>query len=298
EMTRAAPNTNLNQVVYDAGTGYTHHLIRSFRKSKGPVPWPSNHASCPSFDTLQDMINDYLDESPNDYRTTRKQALVRDGFRCVISGSFDRNSFVHDRELQGMAASAGPGFGIVDTQCCHILSESTTQGIDPDGNPAKRNHASHVFSVLSNFGLEGLVSKFMDAGGIHDLTNVLTLRKDLHSSFDNLDIWLERTQTLHEYKLCFANQMFLWAYPNIKSIVKFTTQNAQTTVRGKTVELPLPDSRLLSIHAACARVAHMSGAAEYLDKWERDLEDSTVLARDGSFVALLSDLLRAHTYVE
>jgi hypothetical protein len=53
--------------------------------------------------------------------------------------------------------------------------------------------------------------------------------------------------------------------------------------------LPSPD--LIALHAACARVAHMSGAAEYLDRLERDVEETTVLANDGSSAHLLHGLL-------
>ena len=52
-----------------------------------------------------------------------------------------------------------------------------------------------------------------------------------------------------------------------------------------------PDPLLLGLHAACARVAHMSGAAEFFDRIERDAEEITVLAADGSSAPLLSNLL-------
>ena len=53
----------------------------------------------------------------------------------------------------------------------------------------------------------------------------------------------------------------------------------------------LPNPDLIALHAACARVAHMSGAAEYLDRLERDAEEMTVLASDGSSAHLLHGLL-------
>jgi hypothetical protein len=53
----------------------------------------------------------------------------------------------------------------------------------------------------------------------------------------------------------------------------------------------LPSQDLIALHAACARVAHMSGAAEYLDRFERDVEETTVLASDGSSAHLLHGLL-------
>ena len=54
---------------------------------------------------------------------------------------------------------------------------------------------------------------------------------------------------------------------------------------------PLPDPQLLALHATCARVAHMSGAAEFLDRLQWDAEETKVLAFDGSSAALLSNLI-------
>jgi len=53
----------------------------------------------------------------------------------------------------------------------------------------------------------------------------------------------------------------------------------------------LPNPDLIALHAACARVAYLSGAAEYFDMLERDAEETTVLASDGSSASLLHGLL-------
>ena len=53
----------------------------------------------------------------------------------------------------------------------------------------------------------------------------------------------------------------------------------------------LPSRDLIGLRAACARVAHMSGAAEQIDQIYRDEEDTTVMAYDGSTGDLLSSLL-------
>ena len=54
---------------------------------------------------------------------------------------------------------------------------------------------------------------------------------------------------------------------------------------------PLPNADLIALHAACARVAYMSGAAEYFDMEERDAEQTTVLASDGSSSSLIHNVL-------
>lgn len=51
--------------------------------------------------------------------------------------------------------------------------------------------------------------------------------------------------------------------------------------------LPLPDPRFLDLHAACCKVAQMSGAAEYVDRLVRDLEEMQVLGEDGGSADVL-----------
>jgi hypothetical protein len=44
----------------------------------------------------------------------------------------------------------------------------------------------------------------------------------------------------------------------------------------------VPDVRYLRLHAACCKVAHLSGAAEYMEKYYRDSEDISVPAQNAS----------------
>lgn len=56
-------------------------------------------------------------------------------------------------------------------------------------------------------------------------------------------------------------------------------------------DLELPDARFIAIHAACCRAAHLSGAAEYVEMNYRDMEETPVLAADGSSGHLLHSAL-------
>lgn len=58
-------------------------------------------------------------------------------------------------------------------------------------------------------------------------------------------------------------------------------------------ELPLPDRRYLALHAACAKVVHMSGAAHLINKILREAAETKVLSGDGSSGELLAYLLSA-----
>jgi hypothetical protein len=57
-------------------------------------------------------------------------------------------------------------------------------------------------------------------------------------------------------------------------------------------DLASPNPDYLRIHAACCRVAHLSGAAEHMDKILEDLEYMRVLSEDGSSAHVLSFALQ------
>ena len=56
-------------------------------------------------------------------------------------------------------------------------------------------------------------------------------------------------------------------------------------------EVPSPDPQLLALRATCALVAHMSGAAKFLDQLQWGAEETNVLTFDGSSAGLLSNLI-------
>jgi len=70
-----------------------------------------------------------------------------------------------------------------------------------------------------------------------------------------------------KYKVNFA-----YDYSNFLTSVTFQTY---TLPNGKRIEPPSP--QLIALHAACAKVAHMSGTAEHLDETFRDTEPLPVM---------------------
>ncbi|KAM6503553.1 hypothetical protein JOM56_000496, partial [Amanita muscaria] len=55
----------------------------------------------------------------------------------------------------------------------------------------------------------------------------------------------------------------------------------------------LPSRDYLALHAACAKVAHLSGAAEYMDSMFTDMEEMPVLSNDDSSAAVLEHAIWA-----
>jgi hypothetical protein len=72
-------------------------------------------------------------------------------------------------------------------------------------------------------------------------------------------------------------------YFHVPEEVIFTSSDPTT--------LPVSSSELLALHAACAKVAHFSGAREQIDELDRELDDLHVLAFDGSSSSALTHAL-------
>ncbi|OCH88615.1 hypothetical protein OBBRIDRAFT_795086 [Obba rivulosa] len=116
----------------------------------------------------------------------------------------------------------------------------------------------------------------------------MTLSIDNHRHFDALDIWLEPTEDVDIY-LMRSRYNFLLEY-----LPKKITFEPNTRVDKKTGEMclfPNPDRKLLALHASCAQVFHLSGAAEYVEKVLRDIEETKVLASNGGSAYLLHNAL-------
>ena len=69
----------------------------------------------------------------------------------------------------------------------------------------------------------------------------------------------------------------------MRQFVRFSTPDP--------VHLLVPACDLLALHATCCKVAHLSGAAEYIDEIYRDADELGVLSADGTSGDILSYML-------
>ncbi|KAL0955112.1 hypothetical protein HGRIS_004028 [Hohenbuehelia grisea] len=218
--------------------------------------------------------------SANSYRG--KRALIRDGFKCVATGKYDAGPLARANVATAEVLAAGGGW---HTECAHIVPESTYFGV---GNPrlgdgdadekaqVKREYSASVLAVLQRFGYD--VSR-LSGPKVHSLCNVMTLCKDPHDLFDRLQMWFEATETPHTYRIITSDPWYMLP----REGVTFTTHDS--------VKYPLPSPELLALHAACAKVAHLSGASELLDDYDRDTERLGVLDPSGASSDVLAHAL-------
>ncbi|KXN80817.1 hypothetical protein AN958_07253 [Leucoagaricus sp. SymC.cos] len=236
-----------DSAILAVGQMYYDHYIRAFRANKAHIPM-SNHASRSSFDRIQEMIDATLQEAPQSHAQAKKYVL--------------KEMVDLDPSTKGEA-----------TQCAHIFSESTNASIELGS--AKREYAATMWAVMHCFGYEELPDE-LNGSKVHRLENVMTLVPGFHRDFDHLNIWFVATKEMNRYKLEASDPFFLRSYPEF---VIFTTPDPE--------KLPVPSPTYLAIHAACAKVAHLSGAAVCIDKFYQDMEDQKTLDPNGASAGTL-----------
>ena len=110
------------------------------------------------------MIKEAMEADGKDHKTARRkvcistscafssptlildQVLARDGFRCVLTGTFNMANLEENSELARMA-EASPNFGVSTVVTCHILNESTMQGVDPRGDGKGGSVVNKVWAI-------------------------------------------------------------------------------------------------------------------------------------------------------
>ncbi|KAJ7125914.1 hypothetical protein C8R44DRAFT_668229 [Mycena epipterygia] len=266
------------------GLHYRNHLIRVFRSNGGPIPKRSDHPSRPSLDVVRDRVISE-NRTPTTAGSARTNALLRDGYRCMLTGQYDLDSADLHPELNDRAAADGVNMAV--TQCAHIFSETAQDG------EQKTEYAASAMAILRVFGLNDKAESLV-GGNVHKHFNILTMRSDLHHLFDHLEFWLEEViGEENAYKIVsIKNKVFKMGLPLPACVTFRVDPDMVAACTASKTDLPaLPSPSLLAIRAACSRVAHMSGAAEQVNQILRDLEDTPVMAEDGGSAHLLESRL-------
>lgn len=267
------------RTLSELGETFINYFIRPFKKFKGRTPASSDHPSRPSFDKDKMDIMLTVQEAPKDHKAAKERALLRDGFKCVVSGKYDTKAIAVD----SISKNDIRQFGIVHTECAHVVPESTYFDVSTTRTSSneKKDYAASVLAVLKRFGYD---IENLNGPKVHSLYNVMTMEKNVHDWFDRLEMWFEATNVTNCYRV---KAVYDYEYHKLPERITFTTPNHDT--------LPVPSPKLLALHAACAKVAHLSGAGEYIDKIDRDVEDLGVLSYDGASSSVLDHALLRST---
>jgi len=217
----------------------------------------------------RDIDFEIIQEATRDRTTLKALALRRDNFCCVVTKRFDIKSAKAKPEI------VQPGTAGTYTQAVHVLPFSPNEA----STRIEAQRPSAIWEIIKKF--SGIQLNELSGDRINCLENVITLCYDAHIAFGNLSTWLEPIEEEpHHYRLR-KNEPYILSVPD-GSIIRFDDHGTG---------LPLPDRRYLALHAACARVAHASGAGDLIDEYLCDLEKLKVLSEDGSSMQSLENAL-------
>ncbi|KAK7435226.1 hypothetical protein VKT23_019795 [Stygiomarasmius scandens] len=258
-------NTENYEVFFDLGKAFVECLFRPFmdlRERSTLYPEESGH-----FD-IHETPADWVDLaervkqspfSPSSHEEVDRVALIRDGFRCAVTGQYDflvmKMSGIEEDEILRMG-------GLLFTTCAQILPDSSCFG-DHIGNVSVQSadYTTAVWKVLREFGYN---PQDLTSSGAHNLCNVMTMTREVYEFFSRLEIWFEPVDDKDGYTIQTRHQ-----YIRVPKNCRLTSPNPF---------IPAPSRQYIKFHATCAKVAHYSGARKYLEKLDdddsEDLEES------------------------
>ncbi|EXM13778.1 hypothetical protein V3481_017334 [Fusarium oxysporum f. sp. vasinfectum] len=214
----------------------------------------------------------------------RRDCLVRDRHRCVISRDFDmkeaerrieESGYDYASDDQGQLLKEQEPGSFAELEVAHILPHSL---MTTTGNPELNKSKETALAILDMFDHD--IVHLIDGPDIDRSRNALTLKIDLHRQFGNFKVFFEPTNQPNSYRIDstlrqpFRNRIF----PVNRTF--FLTPE-------RTIDPP--SARLLAVHNAICQILHLSAAGNYIDSILRDLDDGAVQS-DGS--TNLASLLR------
>ncbi|KAL2000371.1 hypothetical protein VTN02DRAFT_3208 [Thermoascus thermophilus] len=213
----------------------------------------------------------------------RRDCLVRDHHRCVVTQKFDiseaRKRLAKDKNCKdddGKLLRTEPRDNFQYLEVAHILPHSLTKIApgDADLTDSKKN----VLRILDMF--DPGITHLIDGPKIDSPSNALTLTFDCHRLFGEFQIYFEPTGRPYEYKIDSMESDFLRdpLFPVTRTLMLSPN---------RTIDPPSP--RFLAVHRAIAHILKLGGAGDYIEQILQDMEQMTVEA-DGS--TNLGDILR------
>ncbi|KAI0261955.1 hypothetical protein BC834DRAFT_1043708 [Gloeopeniophorella convolvens] len=280
---------------------YIFGFIRIFSNFKGPTPLASaNHSPRQPFRAAVIHHAPALAPAGATPRRLKEQLLRRDRDRCIFTHKPD---FLAPRS-PGPRISRGLPLDPTSLSVTHIISQSLSEGIGGMTKAArdKLRWAHSAAAILDRFaGIE--IRTILNDLDVHNAANAMMADHAPHILFDTLRMWLtpaledEQNVIPDTYDVNLVDPSIFDVYPSLLQRISF-----QENMSPDGDVVPPPSPVLLKLHAACAKIACVSGAAEVLDDFYRDSEPMgglSVSYQDMSFnPAGAAELVRALNRVQ
>jgi len=255
------------QMLRDLALTWVSHLLFVFKANRSHSvqhnKTPSEVAT-PSRDhtaTLMDRGVSSTDRSG----AFRDQLLDRDGYQCFATGHLDADHPIYkNRDDVNLFVLVG----------CHILRRAIAV-FDSQSDPEAYYSAVTTFDILRNYANlpQSTIGDLESV--IDDPSNGFLLDANAHTGFDRFQWCLQQTEVANKYTIKIYGNVH-----GIDGMTKYQTRSVefkdksrqfqagkgQPSGRKRPREVPLPEPRFITIHAAITGVLHMSGAGKFLDE--------------------------------
>ncbi|KIY65265.1 hypothetical protein CYLTODRAFT_400700 [Cylindrobasidium torrendii FP15055 ss-10] len=268
---------NNDEKIAAFGQFIRKHYIRTFLRKRRHTPPVSRHPSPPSFDEMQGTILANLDQAPQNHADAKMKALVRDNYCCILSGVHDCKSYF-DMQMHISGAR------VEETHCAQIFDERTNEFSSTKIVIAKKEYDANVWTIMHCMGHSDILTE-LEGSSVHRLGNVLTLTATLLGMFNDMTFCLDATGNPNEYNVT--------ASPHVMSELETVACPTKVTL-SNSHGLEPPSPVYLAIHAACYRIAHLSGAADWyarIDKGSDAGQCNATIADETMFATILMDRL-------
>lgn len=226
------------------------------RASSGKTPQPSRRIYSAIQRAQGGGVQDFVG-TPERVSALRDDCLLRDRYRCVISGRFDYEEAKKRMQRSGPKAVDDDGNLLLgesfeSLEVAHIIPHALTKSENgSELHPSKKA----ALDVLNMF--DSGVVHLIEGNDIDRPRNAISLSHTYHHAFGNFEIFFEPVPSQeHTYQIqTFLPRGFMPDLPVRRTL--FLTES-------RTIDPPLP--RFLAIHRAIAYILHLSGAGAYIEK--------------------------------
>ncbi|KAK3384077.1 hypothetical protein B0T24DRAFT_72720 [Lasiosphaeria ovina] len=268
-----------DRVVADFGSllfGFADYLITNFflplraATNKTPQPSPVYHAAVLQAQTQEEQqrVQDFMG-TPERLSVLRRNCLIRDRHRCIITRTFDDAEIgARWKQQQPPRDDDGNLFDsddrFEDLEVAHILPHALTKSENSELDEPRRS----AIAILNMF--DNGVMHLIEGVDIHRPRNALTLTLNMHRRFGNFNIFFEPVANAapHTYRICTFLPWIANQFPITRTL--FTHPSIDP-----------PSERLLTLHSAIGHILHLSAAGDYIEHILRDMEDLKVAREDG-----------------
>ncbi|RPD58229.1 hypothetical protein L226DRAFT_572740 [Lentinus tigrinus ALCF2SS1-7] len=256
----AADPESFNDACYRLGDEILDKFVRPFRGQRCDRDTDSSEVLEAWGDDEEEeevppsCLAELVEQSGRHLASARLAGVLRERYRCPVTGSFDLDSMQDSTVLKYLESH--PDASVTSMCVHHIIPDLETDlaGWDVHFDNGPMSNEDH-WRFWERFGHPELREEL--AGRLHRVENVIMLDRYICQMVDELRLCFKPVHgKVHAFDLVLFG-------PNADKYKRFLRLPDQKSMFNTSVDIPKPDLKYLRILATCCFVANLSGAIEY-----------------------------------